>query len=470
MRRPLQLFYLVTIAYAALCAPARCAITAIRGAAVWDSTHEVFLPDHTVVIEGDRIQSVAPASMAVRRDARVIDAQGKYLIPGVIDAHVHVVHVLDFAQITGDEVMPLYLAFGVTSLRDTGDFVAAEKLISRYIDAHPETCPRLFMCSPLIDGDPPYHRDVGFALTDPGKVDEFVGDMKAWGVSTLKLYVGMDRDIGRAVITAGHRAGLPVTGHLGKYSAQDAASDGIDCLEHIWSVFNYSFPPDWPGAATTEEKQTLEGNVVRRKVLERRAHLDLGNPTARALIESIRDHKVIVDPTLVVHRNMILLNDLPDVKADPDNEIVPRRLSRNWSAYRTRSALPLETQELRKQEFSRYQDLTGILYRAGIPLLAGTDAPEPFVPPGASLHQELELLVGSGMTPAAAIQAATIQNARALRQSGNLGSIEAGKLADVVILDANPLVDIRNTRKIFRVIRGGIICDPKALLKAAPRD
>jgi imidazolonepropionase-like amidohydrolase len=247
-------------------------------------------------------------------------------------------------------------------------------------------------------------------------------------------------------------------------------ADGIDCLEHIWSVFNYSFPPEWPGAATDEEKRTLGAGEVRRRVLERRAHLDLGNATARALIESIRDHKVVVDPTLIVHRNMILLNDLPDVRADRNNEIVPRRLSRYWSAYRTRSALPADTQELRKREFSLYQELTGILHRAGIPLLVGTDAPEPFVPPGASLHQELELLVGSGMTPAAVLQAATIQNARALRQSNNLGSIEEGKLADMVILEANPLVDIRNTRKIFMVVRGGLMCDPKALLKASPTD
>lgn len=470
MGRLFQLFYLITIAYVALWAPAGCATTAIRGAAVWNSVREVFLPDRTVLIEGDRIKAVTPASKAIPHGSRLIEAHGKYLIPGLIDAHVHVVHVLDFAQVTGEEVMPLYLAYGVTSLRDTGDFVAAEKLISRYVNAHPETCPRLFMCSPLIDGDPPYHRDVGFALTDPGKVEGFVADMKAWGVSTLKLYVGMGRDVGRALITAGHRAGLPVTGHLGKYSAQDAVADGIDCLEHIWSVFNYSFPPNWPGTATDEEKRTLDAGDVRRRVLERRAHLDLGNATARALIKSIRDHNVLVDPTLVVHRNMILLNDLSDVKADPDNEIVPRRLSRYWLAYRTRSALPPDTQELRKQEFSHYQELTGILYRAGIPLLAGTDAPEPFVPPGASLHQELELMVGSGVTPAGALQAATIQNARALHQSDNLGSIEEGKLADMVILDANPLVDIRNTRKIFKVVRGGLICDPKALLKAVTRD
>jgi len=458
----------IALACASQCAGAD--VITIRGGSVWDSAKEAFRSNTTIVIEGDRIKTVRSGGSGLPRGADVLDARGKYIIPGLIDAHVHVVHVLDFAQVTGDEVMPLYLAYGVTSLRDTGDFPAAEKLIARYVDRHPELCPRLFLCSFLTDGDPPYHRDVGFALTDTAKVDQYVADMKSWEVSTLKLYVGLERPVGRAVIEAGHRVGLPVTGHLGKYSAQDAVADGIDCLEHIWSVFNYSFPPGVPGSATQEEQRTMSPEQVRRRVLERRANLDLQNPTARALVQALREHKTAVDPTLIVHRNMILLNDLSDVKTDPDNDIIPARLKKWWTAYRARSALGPDTQELRKQEFARYQELTGILYRAGIPLLAGTDAPEPFVPPGASLHRELELMVGAGMTPAAALQSATIQNARALRQADKLGTIEEGKLADLVILDGDPLADIRNTRKIYKVIRGGIVCDPQALRNASPKN
>jgi imidazolonepropionase-like amidohydrolase len=109
-----------------------------------------------------------------------------------------------------------------------------------------------------------------------------------------------------------------------------------------------------------------------------------------------------------------------------------------------------------------------VLFGAGVPLLAGTDAPEPYCPPGFALHQELELLVEAGLTPIAALQAATINNARALKQGSQLGSVESGKLADLVILDADPTADIRNTRKIAHVVRGGVVCNPKALLKAVP--
>ncbi len=126
------------------------------------------------------------------------------------------------------------------------------------------------------------------------------------------------------------------------------------------------------------------------------------------------------------------------------------------------------TRDRRRKEFQKYQELTGLLFRAGVPLLAGTDVPEPYCPPGLALHQELEFLVESGLTPTAALQAATINNARALKQEKHLGSIEPGKVADLVILDADPTIDIRNTRRIVRVIRDGIVCDTQALLKLVP--
>jgi imidazolonepropionase-like amidohydrolase len=127
-----------------------------------------------------------------------------------------------------------------------------------------------------------------------------------------------------------------------------------------------------------------------------------------------------------------------------------------------------ESVELRREEFRKYQELTGVLYRAGITLLAGTDAPEPFVCPGFSLHQELELLVESGLPPGAALNCATINNARILKQDKNLGSIEAGKFADLVLLRLDPLKDIHNTRSISKVIHGGRVLDPDEVLQAVP--
>jgi hypothetical protein len=447
-----------TLATAALLAlalvPARAADPAlvIKGVSVFDTASGTMKPDRTIVISGDKIRAVGTPERpaAVPAGAVVIDGKGKYVIPGLIDAHVHLVHRLNNAHMTGDEVLPLFLANGVTSVRDTGDEIVAQTLVARHADAHPETCPRVFRASGLIDGSPVIHRDIGIPLTDPAQVPGLVEDMAGWGVTTLKIYAGTGRPVGRKVIEEGHRRGLIVTGHLSAYAAQDAVDDGIDCLEHIWSVFDFSIPPEV------------------KKQPDHRATLDLGNAQCRALVALLARRKVPVDPTLTVFRNMLLLSDLEEVHGHPDVGRVPERLRQSWHKYRQGQGLPASTRDRRRKEFEKYKELTGILHRAGVTLLAGTDSPEPYCPPGFALHQELELLVESGLTPAAALQAATVNTARSLKQADNLGSVAPGKFADLVILSADPTTDIRNTRKIERVIRGGRVCDPRALLKAVP--
>jgi hypothetical protein len=425
----------------------------IQDVSMFDAASGTMKPNRTIVVTGQKIAVVGTPEQpaAVPRGALVIDGKGKFLIPGLIDAHVHLVHRLNNAHMTGDEVLPLFLANGVTSVRDTGDEIVAQTLVARHADAHPERFPRVFRASGLIDGSPPIHRDIGIPVTDPAQVPALVDDMADWGVTTLKIYAGTSRPVGRKVIEEGHRRGLIVTGHLSAYAAQDAVVDGIDCLEHIWSVFDFSIPPEV------------------KKQSDHRANLDLENPQCRALVAMLARKKVMVDPTLTVFHNMLLLSDLEEVQRHPDVQRMPERLRNSWDKYRREHELARATRDLRRREFQKYKDLTGILHRAGVTLLAGTDTPEPYCPPGFSLHQELELLVESGLTPAAALQAATINNARSVKQGDKLGSIEAGKLADLVILSADPLADIRNTRKIEQVIRGGKVCDPKALLKAMPR-
>jgi imidazolonepropionase-like amidohydrolase len=344
----------------------------------------------------------------------------------------------------------MFLANGVTSVRDAGDAIVAQSVIAHVAELRPEICPRVFLTSPLIDADPPLHRDVGYALTDPAKVGPFAEDMAKWNVVTLKIYAGTQRNVGREVIKEGHKAGMKVMAHLGAYSAQDAVLDGVDSLEHIWSVFNYIIPDEVAGQP------------------DHRSNLDLHNPKAKDLIANLAQRQVYVDPTLVVFRNMIYLNDLDEIHNHPDLARVPRRMLDYWNSYRTSSGLVEATRESRKKEVDKYLELVGVLHRAGVPLLVGTDTPEPYVPPGYSVHQELELLVASGLSPAEALAAATIENAKALNQQDRLGTVSPGKLADLVILDADPTLDIRHTRQIHSVIRGGLTCDPATVLKAVP--
>jgi len=187
-------------------------------------------------------------------------------------------------------------------------------------------------------------------------------------------------------------------------------------------------------------------------------------------VAELAKRKTFVDPTLAVFRNMILLPDVPEVRDHPDNALVPQRLRDFWPVYLKRTGCPQGGPlEDRRREFAKFQELTGKLFRAGVPLLVGTDSPEPQVPPGFSLHQELEMLVESGLSPAAALRAATLTNATVLGEKERLGSISAGKQADIVLLTANPLDDIRNTRRIELVIHGGQVCDPGVLLKRVPK-
>ncbi len=168
----------------------------------------------------------------------------------------------------------------------------------------------------------------------------------------------------------------------------------------------------------------------------------------------------------------LLFMDVPEVYDHPDHATMPRRLRAFWDKDRDRRALdwgaaPLSVREGTWEKFLR---LTGMLREAGVPLLVGTDAPEPQVAPGASLHHEMEFLVEAGLSPAEVLSAATLENARILREEANLGTIEPGRVADLVLIDADPLDDIRNTRRVSTVVRGGRVLDPADILAMAPSD
>lgn len=440
----------------------------VIGARVFDAASATLLDERTVVVEGNRIVAVkAPGTVVARPGDRRLDCRGKFILPGLLDAHMHINHVVADAHMTGDELLPYYLAAGVTTVSSAGDEVVGEKLVERYADEHPETCPRLILASPLVDGDPPYHRRSGYAVTNPAVIAGFVDETAAWGVTTFKIYVGTDRAVARELIVQAHRCAKRVIGHLGKYTAQDAAADGIDGLEHIASVFNYILPPDAPVMPLAPERARMDPRVVaglRLRVAKARAEADLGHSRVKELIDLLVRNHVRVTPTLVVYRNWMLLRDAPEIYQNPDNDRVPARLKELWQSQRVQSTPEPETAEFRRAELEKLLQLTRMLAEAGVELLVGTDSPVAFCPPGLALHQELKLLVDSGLTPAKVLQCATLLNAQAIGRESDLGSIEPGKLADMVILDADPLADIENTRKIHKVIRGGLVCDPANIL------
>jgi imidazolonepropionase-like amidohydrolase len=422
----------------------------IRGAAVFDSEQGKFLPDRTLVIRDGRVELTgATRRVKVPLNGRIIDARGKYILPGLIDAHVHLTGILNNAHVTGDEVLPFYLANGVTTVRSAADIIPAEKLLVRYAAEHPERCPRIFMCSPAVGNYPPIHPDICWVLTKPEQVADYVSDISQWGITTLKIYANCLPSVARELIEQGHQKGLVVTGHLVSYPVADAIDAGIDAIEHIESVADFlrDDPKD-------------------------RHSLNLSSVRARQLVAQIAEKRVFVTPTLTVFRNTLFFVDVPDVVEHPDNAHMPKRLLAFWVADRIKrmgnySSGPLAP---RQQTFQKYKDLTGMLYRAGTRLLVGTDAPCPQVPPGYSLHQEMRLLVESGIPPAEVLRAATLTNAEVLKEQDRLGSIREGRMADMVLLDANPLDDINNTRRIWRVVKDGRVLTPATILRGVPKE
>ncbi len=411
-----------------------CGGIAITNINLFDPVTGSMLPNRTILINNDRIVAIGKPDAPVKVPvfSKVIDGSGKYIIPGLIDAHTHLVFPLDSANVKGEEVLPLYLGNGVTSVRDIGDGIKEQRRVADFADGHPKTCPTVFLCSPLIDGASPYHGAdlVSTPITDPAKVPAFIDSLVAYGVTTLKIYVYADSAVFRKVIEEGHKHGLIVSAHLPSnvVRTEDALNWGLDVIEHIF-----------------------------------------GAPEDSLLIAQMVRQGTMLDPTLVVFKNMLLFNNDPEIFQNKENYYVPASLQQYWNSYRDNATwinakLTGENLESRKAYMEKCKNTTGKLYRAGVTLLAGTDTPEPYCPPGFSLHDELVLLVESGLPPAAALKCATMNNARALKQGNNLGSIEVGKIADMVILNDNPLTDIRNTRTIYRVIHGGIVCDPKSVL------
>ncbi len=267
-------FFFLRVSFAADEAPAP---LVIEGGAAFNSTTGRMQPFAAMVIEGGRITAIVPpgAAYAMPPGARVIDARGRFVIPGLIDGHVHLVHILRTLQITADELFPLFLAQGITTLRDVGDEVVAEKLLQKNAAANPASAPRIVMGSMLIDGNPPYHAFISWPITDPAKVPAFVDDMAGWGVQTFKIYVGTSRPVGQAVIREAHRGGKWVTAHLAwDYRAQDAVADGIDSLEHAGALLEFLLPPEtprWPPPAERVGRSAADLAALERSILEVKA-------------------------------------------------------------------------------------------------------------------------------------------------------------------------------------------------------
>jgi len=378
--------------------------------------------DMTVLIRDGRIVSIASTGAIMSAAAPQIDGRGKFLIPGLWDMHVHL-------SWTTGSALPVFLANGVTSVRDCGSDLAEIDEWRTKI-AGVLAGPRIIRAGPILNGQS-FNR-YQLLTGNPDQARGIVRALKQVGVDFIKVHRRVPRDSYFAIVDEARKQGLALVGHIPMTVTPEEASDAGQLIEHTETLFEGTF--------TTEHAKEPLHEAIRRF---RAASAD------KLFSRFVKNHTPVT-PTLaawfyvVNHPGKSWLDD-------PRMRYVAQ--SRKEEAKRAPDFSVPEFADL-KLTVAEFREVVRQMNRAGVTLLAGTDTAGNRIP-GFLLHEELAALVDAGLTPLQALQAATLNPVRILRKENDLGSVQVGKLADLVLLDANPLEDIHNTQRINAVVTGG---------------
>jgi imidazolonepropionase-like amidohydrolase len=411
---------------------------------VIDATGSPPQPDMTVVVQDRHIAQLGKsADVQAPQGATVVNAAGKYLIPGLWDMHVHEVFG-DWLPRNEKVVPPLFVANGITGVRDMGGDLDVLKQWRAEIAAGRLLGPRMIIAGPMLDGPTPRFPSSA-PIANAADARKTVDDLKAQGVDFIKIQSLIPRDGYFAAADEAKKVGLIFVGHVpDAVRASEASNAGQKSIEHFTGVFE--------GCSTIEDELIKGPKSLGQNVKT----FDAGR--ARALIALMAKNRTWQVPTLVWERGQWLVDDI-DLSHDPLTKYAPAAWKdRTWPMFVRDIMKDMDTDPLpvRKRFVQMELDMTLAMFRAGVPFMAGTDtAAGVHVFPGFSLHQELALFVQAGLTPMQALQTATRNPAEFMGRLADLGTVEKGKLADLVLLDANPLEDIRNTRAIRAVVLAG---------------
>jgi hypothetical protein len=415
----------------------------------------------TVVIKKGRIAGIAKVGFVGEGPSiQIINANGKYLIPGLWDMHVHSA----FVSPAWDErvIYPLYIANGVTGVRDMGgDPDVLEHRRSR-IDSGELLGPHLVLAGPFLAGGKSDQQTI--AVNTPEEARRAVDTVKNRGVDFVKILSNIPRDSYFAIADESIKQKISFVGHVPySVSAREAAPAGQRSIEHLSGILL---------ACSSREEDLRAQGLTALASHDYAAFGKLGaqvmatyDPAkAHTLFLQIAQRNTWQVPTLVWTQTGSRI-DAPDLEADRRLKYVPASVSGQWNPKKILEKTSPEELAGLKAEAARDVDLVNAMHGAGVQFMAGTDGPDPFVFPGFSLHDELEWLVKGGFTSLQALQTATYNPALFLNTLDRYGAAEPGRVADLVLLDANPLQDIRNTHKIFAVVVGGMYYSREALDK-----
>ncbi len=411
---------------------------------VIDATDAPVQADMTVIVKDKRIVEIKKSTeVQVPANTTVIDARGKYLIPGLWDMHVHTVFG-DWLPRNERVTLPLFVANGVTGVRDMGGDLDVLKQWRAKIEAGSLIGPRMIIAGPMLDGPVPrFPSSAPVSSAADGR--KVVDDLKAQGVDFIKIQSLIPRDGYFAAAEEAKKLGLTFVGHVpDAVRASEASNAGQRSIEHFTGIFE--------GCSTIED-QLIKGP----KSLGR--NVSTFDPArARSLILLMAKNQTWQVPTLAWERGQWLIDDI-DLKRDPLIKYAPKAWKdRTWPMFERDILKDMDTDPLpvRKRFVQMELDMTLAMFRAGVPFMAGTDtAAGVHIFPGFSLHDELALFVRAGLTPLQALQTATRNPAQFMGRLADMGTVEKGKLADLVLLNADPALDIANTRKIHAVVLAG---------------
>lgn len=455
-----------------------------RNVTLIDMTGEQPKPNMTVVISGDRIVEIGK-SVKIPKNAQVIDASGKFLIPGLWDMHVHPLPASRW-----EWASRVQIANGVTGNRVPGTSRPLAEIVRLREDIRQGKliAPRFIANGPIIDGPPATRKDRSYPAT-PDEMRKEVNRLHNAGMDFIKVYTNLSRESFFAAVEETRRLGIPLDGHVPLTLTTAEASDaGMRSIEHAYRhrMSCATAETEILDLLKEQKKAQAADNYKLSWELEDRAFLlGLNTYSSEKCVELGRRfarNGTWFVPTLVEMRTRFR-SEYPDDPVFLDRfkdarlRYLPKATVQQWRdemvwdiGFLTgRMAFAGQEEEKvfrdREREVANRLKMVFDLHRGGADLLAGTDADANFhfVFFGSSLHEELELFVKAGLTPMEALRTATVNPARFLKAEDSLGTIEKGKLADLVLLDANPLEDIKNTTKIRAVVFNGRYLDRQAL-------
>ena len=426
----------------------------LEGATLIDGTGSAPRPGTVVVVQGSKILRVGPmGSFAYPPDTKVLDVSDKWIVPGFVDTHAHMPAPEDQAV-----VLKTLVAFGITSVRNPGAVPSAVELRAR-IERGEIVGPRLVTAGNLIDAPG------GIFSGDPGatevrteqEVRAEIQRQVADGVDLIKLYRGLPPALVKAAVDEAHRLGRPVLGHLGNTTWSEAARLGIDGVSHF-GIFGT------PWELVPEEDRAGVQRVCRERdssagFLRLRSTVSAAAEETHEWARLLASKQVSVEPNLVLLRAVLWGND-----AEVLETMEPQYAPASWRGGFWFDAMPHPYSGASKSEwveeaqatYPLFEQLVSVLHDEGVVLTVGSDLMNPWMTPGVSYHRELELFAAASIEPADVLVAATRAGAEALGLEEETGTVEQGKVADLVILGSNPIAEIRNTRTIESIFLRGV--------------